>query len=313
MKSLNPGARTVIKQCMNIQKNESVLIITDKEMPKKIPKVLFEEVKKVTKNVVLKYIRVLERSGDEPPEEIAELMKSPDVLLIPTTKSLSHTKARREACKNGVRVASMPSVPVSSFVNGGLRADYNEVKQKSLDMFNAIREKSKIHITSPNGTDLEMKVGDYIWDVDEGLYHKPGDFGNLPAGEVCTAPNKCSSNGLLVVDKMGHFGENIEITVKNGYAIKINGSPLLKKTIIGLGKDGRNIAELGIGTNPNAKVIGVTLEDEKVYGTVHVALGNNVSWGGDCDVNFHDDGIILNPTLKVDGEVLIKDGKWTIQ
>ena len=239
-------------------------------------------------------------------------MKTPDVLFLITSKSLSHTKARREACQQGVRVASMPAVPISSFVNGGLTADYDHVKKNCQKMFNAIKGKTNIHLTSPNGTDVTLKLGQYRLDMDDGLYHKPGYWGNLPAGEVCTAPNKCSTNGLLVVDKMGRFGENIRITIKNGYAIRIEGSRELKSTVLKLGKDARNIAELGIGTNPKARVIGVTLEDEKVYGTVHMALGNNAGWGGDCDVTFHDDGIVLKSTLEVDGEVLIRDGKWLI-
>ncbi len=310
--NLTHGAKTAVKQCMNIQSNESVLIITDNDMPRQITGSLFQQSRKITKSTVVKKMKTLDRSGQEPPEEIAKLMQQPDVLFLVTSKSLSHTQARRTASQKEVRIASMPTVPVSSFVDGGLTADYNQVKKNCERMFNAIKEKKNIHLTSPNGTDVELKIGQYKLDKDDGIYHEPGSFGNLPAGEVCTAPNKCSTNGKLVLDKMGRFGENIKITIKNGYAIKIQGSPELKSTVIKLGKDGRNVAEIGIGANPKAKVIGVTLEDEKVYGTVHMALGNNASWGGDVDVQFHDDGIILKPTLKVDGEVLIKDGKWAI-
>jgi len=111
---------------------------------------------------------------------------------------------------------------------------------------------------------------------------------------------------------MEEYGENIKVTIKNGYAIRIENSLELRSIVNRLGKDGRNIAEIGIGTNLKAKVIGNVLEDEKVYGTVHVALGNNASYGGDCSVAFHEDGIILKPTLEADGKILIKDGKWMI-
>lgn len=312
MQSLESGARIAVKQCMNIQSNESVLIITDKNMPKQIANALFQASIKITKNTVIKQIQLLERSGQEPLKEIAELMKTPDILFLVTSKSLTHTKARRKASEEGVRIASMPRVPVSSFIDGGLTADYNQVNENCERMFNAIKDKTDIHLTSPNGTNVELKIGQSKLDKDNGLYHDPGSFGNLPAGEVCTAPNKCSANGILVVDKMGEYGDNIKITIKNGYAIKIENSQKLKSTVISLGKDGRNIAEIGIGANPKAKIIGVTLEDEKVYGTVHIALGNNATWGGDCNVPFHDDGIVLKPTLKADGETLIKDGKWLI-
>ncbi|MBD3155947.1 MAG: aminopeptidase [Candidatus Aenigmarchaeota archaeon] len=309
---LSKGARIAVRQCMNVQSDESVLIITDKGIAKEIPKALFEQSKKITKNVVLKEMIPLERDGQEPPVEISEMMKTPDVLFLVTSRSLSHTDARRNTRKYGVRVASMPKIPISTFVDGGLTADYKEVKENCEKMFDLIKDKESIHLTSENGTDVRLKIGQYILDKDDGIYHKPGSFGNLPGGEVCTAPNKCSTDGVLVIDKMGKYGENIKITIKNGYAIKIEGSDTLKKTVLSLGKDGRNIAEIGIGTNPKAKVIGVILEDEKVYGTVHMALGNNASWGGDCKVSFHDDGIVLKPTLEADGEMLIKDGKWMI-
>jgi len=297
---------------MNVQPGESVLIITDKNMPKDITKVLYEESRKITKNVILKEIPPLDRDGQEPSKEVADLMKQPNVLFLVTSRSLTHTKARREACKSGVRVASMPKVPISSLVDGGLTADYRKVRENCLKMLEALKEKTNIHLTSLNGTDLKMQIGQYKIDIDDGLYHEPGSFGNLPAGEVDTAPNSYSTNGILVIDKMGEYGEGIKITIKNGYAIKIEGSDKLKKTVINLGKDSRNIAELGIGTNPKAKIIGNILEDEKVYGTVHVALGNNVSYGGLCDVPFHDDGIIIRPTLKADDKILIKDGVWQI-
>jgi len=240
------------------------------------------------------------------------LMKSPNVLFLVTSKSLSHTNARMNASKSGVRIASMPNIPISSFIDGGLIANYRKVNDNCKRMFDEIKDKKNIHLTSLNGTDLKMKIGQYRLDIDDGFYHELGDFGNLPAGEVDTSPDKYSSNGILVVDKMGEYGDNIKITIKNGFAIKIENSDKLKSEVIRLGMHSRNIAEIGIGTNPKAKIIGNTLEDEKVYGTVHVALGNNKTYGGDSDIGFHVDGIILNPTLKVDEKFLIKGGKWVI-
>jgi len=126
-----------------------------------------------------------------------------------------------------------------------------------------------------------------------------------------TAPVEGTAQGIVVVDKMAYYGDDIKWTVKNGFAERIEGSELLEKVVNEIGNNARNIAEIGIGTNTNAKIIGNILEDEKVFGTVHVALGNNISFGGNVDVPLHVDGIILKPTLEADGEILIKDGKWT--
>ncbi len=57
------------------------------------------------------------------------------------------------------------------------------------------------------------------------------------------------------------------------------------------------LAELGIGTNDRARVTGVILEDEKIYGTVHIALGSNDTFGGTVAAGIHVDGIITRPRL----------------
>ena len=75
------------------------------------------------------------------------------------------------------------------------------------------------------------------------------------------------------------------------------------------GPEARNVAELGVGTNDCARITGTILEDEKILGTVHVAFGNNASMGGTVKVPFHLDGVIRAPTLVVDGEVLLEDGR----
>ena len=79
-----------------------------------------------------------------------------------------------------------------------------------------------------------------------------------------------------------------------------------------VGKKARNIAEFGIGTNDSARLSGILLEDEKVMGTVHLALGNNVTMGGSVNVPMHVDGVIKKPTVYLDGKLLMDKGKLLI-
>jgi leucyl aminopeptidase (aminopeptidase T) len=311
MKNLMIGAKIAVKQCMNVKKGEKILIITDRNMPKELSEALMDAVGETGAQCVLKFMEPLRVNGQEPPEEIADLMKTPDALFLVTSRSLSHTKARRDASKAGVRIASMPKVPVFSFTEGGLTADYRVVKELTERMSEKLKDSKTIKITSDNGTNFTTSIEGREFFKDDGMIHKKGNFNNLPAGEVATAPVERTSQGVLVIDKMAYYGDNIKWTVKDGYAEKIERSEILEKAVNEIGHDARNIAEIGIGTNPKAGIIGNMLEDEKVFGTVHVALGNSLSMGGKVDVPFHVDGIILKPTLEVDGEVLIKDGKWT--
>ncbi|MDI6826577.1 MAG: aminopeptidase [Candidatus Aenigmarchaeota archaeon] len=310
MNSLMKGARMAVKEYMNIKPKESVIIITDNKMPRELSDALFKAVKELGASCTLKLMEPLKRNGQEPPEEIAELMKKPDALFLLTYKSLSHTKARRDASKAGVRIASMPGVTEFSFTEGGLTANCRTVKELTEKMYEKVQNSKTVRITSENGTDFTAGVEGREWKKDDGIIHEKGKFGNLPAGEICVAPVEGTSSGVIIIDRMADYGNRVKYTVKDGFARKIEGSELLEKEVDRLGLKARNIAEIGIGTNPNAKIIGNVLEDEKVFGTIHVALGDNLSFAGNINVPLHVDGIILNPTLEVDGKILIKDGKW---
>jgi leucyl aminopeptidase (aminopeptidase T) len=157
---------------------------------------------------------------------------------------------------------------------------------------------------------------------DIGLIHKPGDFGNLPAGEAALAPVEGSTSGTLVIDNMVDTAMGLSITqplkvaVKDGRARSFVGpdAAKLKSILEAADKNAYNIAELGIGTNPKARLIGNLLEDEKVLGTVHIAVGDNTSFtGGHTRSNIHLDGILLQPTVKIDKRLLMQNGKLLVK
>ena len=71
--------------------------------------------------------------------------------------------------------------------------------------------------------------------------------------------------------------------------------------------------EFGIGMNPASKIIGNVLEDEKKLGTVHVAFGDNSTFGGNVKCGIHIDGIILKPTVVINDEkTILEKGELTV-
>nr|NIN00593.1 aminopeptidase [candidate division Zixibacteria bacterium] len=153
--------------------------------------------------------------------------------------------------------------------------------------------------------------------ADTGLVHNPGDFSNLPAGEAYIAPVEGTADGIIVVDgaMVGKVKRPVRIVVKDGYATQITGDKSaeeLEEILEPFGQPGRNVAELGIGTNDKAKIVGSVLEDEKVMGTVHMALGDNKSMGGNVSVQSHLDGILLRPTLWIDDRIIMENGQLKI-
>ena len=166
-----------------------------------------------------------------------------------------------------------------------------------------------------------MSLGGREGHADTGILHEPGSFGNLPAGEAYIAPMEGTVEGIMVVDgampPMGLLDEPITIVVEKGFATEITGgegAQMLLDAVAPHGQDALNIAELGIGTNEAAgsPLTGNTLEDEKALGTVHFALGDSASIGGKVNVASHIDGIILNPTLEIDGKTILEHGKLLI-
>jgi leucyl aminopeptidase (aminopeptidase T) len=170
-------------------------------------------------------------------------------------------------------------------------------------------------ITSPLGSDLTFSIEGRTGEPDTGLYHAPGAFGNLPAGEAYLAPVEGTAEGKLVVDAsmagLGVLSSPITLVFKKGRVVSVDGpgADQLRANWAAAGEGADWVAELGVGTNDAATITGKVLEDEKVYGTVHVALGNNAHFGGTNNVPYHADGVITHPTLEIDGRPIITNGQ----
>ncbi len=140
----------------------------------------------------------------------------------------------------------------------------------------------------------------------------------LPAGEGYIAPLETIGDGTIVFDGSlagyGLLASPVRITVKGGRAVDAeNGAGnWLLETLDAGGEYGRSLAELGIGTNPAAILTGNVLEDEKVIGTAHLAFGTSAGIGGVNAAGVHIDGILLRPTVELDGERVLDDGHLVV-
>jgi leucyl aminopeptidase (aminopeptidase T) len=293
---------------MKVERSETLLIVADDCTPELITHALLNAGYRLAGETLLMHMKPRSMHGEEPPAPVSAAMKTADVILAPTTKSLTHTRARREASKAGARIATMPGVTEEMFLHGGMLADYQQIQKRAEALLSQLEGTAELRITTPLGTDITLDVATYPWRADTGICHNRGEYTNLPAGEVFVAPG--DANGVFVVDaSMGGIGkleEPLRITVENRRAVAIEGrnAEQLTQLLNPFGPKAYNIAEVGIGLNPESKVIGVVLEDEKVAGTVHIALGNSISFGGDVDVELHLDGVLTNYTLYVDGNPL---------
>jgi leucyl aminopeptidase (aminopeptidase T) len=303
---------------MGLQKNEKVLIVTDEPM-RNLAYALWQVTKDLGNEVLFVEMLPLKSNGEEPPPEVSALMKIADVVLCPTSKSLTHTDARRSASDRGIRIATLPNVTEEIMIRC-MNADYNRIAERTFKLCALLEKTEIIRVKAPRGTDITLPIKGRKAFASSGLFREKGQWGNLPTGEAYLAPLETQSNGVVVVDgsmaSIGIVKEPIRIVVKDGYASEITGGDEAKKLVALLephGKDARTVAEFGIGTNDKAILSGKIIEDEKVMGTIHIAFGDNKSMGGSVRVASHLDGLIKDPTVWFDDVVIMKDGRFTVE
>ncbi|WP_341300139.1 aminopeptidase [Lysinibacillus sp. FSL H8-0500] len=307
MQHLYDIALNILKGNLNVQASESLLILTDSHK-QDIAKIFYEAGLSITANTMLMVMPLLEKSGQEPIHPVSELMANADVALCITSHSLTHTLARKNACEKGGRVATMPGVTMEMLEQGALHADAQEIEamvEKYVHLLDAAKD---IRIVK-DGYELTFSVENRLGIRSTGVIRQAGEHGNIPSGESYVAPIETSANGEILVDgsiaNIGVLKEPLLLKIRNGRleeAIGSDGPQLL--ALLGEG-NGRIIAEFGIGANKSAILCGNVLEDEKVYGTIHIAFGSNVPFGGANAADVHIDCVVKSPIVYFDGQQVL--------
>jgi len=300
---------------MAAKPGESILVVTD-TLKKSIGEVLFNKALEFGLDAMLMVMEPTGVSGAEPPEAVAEAMKRCDIVLCPTEHSLTHTHAREAACAAGARIATMPGISGEMFSQGAITADYREVAALS-DRIAQMLDRAREARIEKEGASLTLSIKGRRAVSSRGLFHARGSWGNLPTGEAYIAPVEGTANGDIIIDGsiagLGVLKAPLKVRVENGLAVSFSGPDAGRmEKLLGEREEARNLGELGIGTNPKARLIGNVLEDEKVYGTVHVAFGSNDTFGGRVQAGIHIDSIILNPRLYLDDRLVVDDGKIVV-
>jgi aminopeptidase len=200
-----------------------------------------------------------------------------------------------------------------------LDVDYDELRRKAdagAALFEGARE---VRVTSPRGTDVTGGVAGRPIDKDVGVLGEITNLANLPAGEICLAPLEDRADGTVVFDLAfwdGRRVEDFEVRFERGVAHPVRAAreyEFAAGVIAASDAGARVVGELGIGLNPGVGApTGYTLTDEKILGTVHLALGDNRMLGGVNDSILHWDMMVLEPTLEIDGRTLLERGEWKL-
>ncbi len=220
-----------------------------------------------------------------------------------------------------------PSVTVDTFVRT-VPVDYAQMSRDARKMQRALTNADRLRISAPGGTDIEFGLRGRTAFLDDGNFRKPGKGGNIPAGEAYISPALYDGAGTLVFDGSlavadggGAFVPRKPVTceVEGGLVTHVSGGAGVERfeKSLRLGqkaaqkmkgvkgwsarriaqweRNARHLGELGIGLNPAARITGNMLEDEKILGTCHIAIGAN--YDHDADAFIHLDCIVKAPTI----------------
>lgn len=309
---LKSAASSILASSLALKEDEKFLVVTDPDR-RRIGEALFEAGVELGAEAALAVMLAREANGEEPPGHVAAAMAAADVVVVPTTHSLTHTRARLQAVERGARVATMPGITEDMFREGAITADYAEVEQLTKRVAAALDSaREAIVVTGSHRLRMSVKGRNAV--PSTGVYREPGHSGNLPSGEAFLAPLEGTAEGELVVDGsiagVGTLSEPVLLEISEGrlaFASGPDGERLL--SLLDRSGEGRNVAELGIGTNDRARLTGVTLEDEKIYGTIHIALGSNDTFGGTIAAGVHLDAVVLEPELYLDDRLVVGQGR----
>ena len=308
------GAKTIMDNCVSLKAGEVVLIVTDM-MQENIAKVLAAAATERGAEVIVSVMKPRKKAGEEPPKLIAESMKHADVVLIPVSYSVTHTYAVKEAAQNGARILVLTDFTEEMLIRGGIEADFKAIKPVCKAIADAFAQGSKVHLTSPGGTDLWLDItgrrGNALYCVVE-----PGEFSTIPTVEANASPVEGSAHGRIVADAsipylgIGVLNEPVVVEVENGFITSISGgkqAEVLKKDLESHNdRNCFNIAELGLGLNPKCRLCGIMLEDEGVIGPAHIGIGTSITLGGTVKAPTHYDLLMWNPRIEVDGKVIFE-------
>ena len=307
----------LLNTCARCQKEEKILIVTD---PKSLPvaMALWEDAAEYP-NKSLVMMPTQTTHGQEPTALVRAAMMEADVIFRVTSFSISNTEARRAACANGARDINCADYDMRMLSEGGLITDFEAL----VPLVNRTAERlrgSEIEITTACGSHFTARVDGRVPIAANALSWKPGDVCFPPDVECAIGAINGTGEGVVYIDGsvphplLGPIQEPIRVEFRKSKIVDISGGKEAEalKEVLASANDPEHayyMGEIGLGMNPACSLNGRMLEDEGCAGTIHFGIGDDRSFGGNNVCAQHIDLIFKAPTIKVDGKLVMRDGK----
>ena len=313
---LTPGAQRLVRVNGRVRPGEIVVVVTDPTMGRYADAVA-AAAREAGAAVTVCVISMRDQDGQEPPPPVARAMAQAAVIFSPVRISITHTRAMRAALEAGARVCMMTAYTDAIMTSPALlETDFAAQADVCRRLGAAFTEGRHVRLTSPRGTDLRFGIEDRVANVLTNI-PEPGELAPVPDIEVNVVPITGSAEGTLIFDasvpylRIGLLEEPIVCTVREGIIVEMTGgaqADFLREHLESFGDASCfNVAELGVGLNPNARLTGEMLEDEGVMGTIHIGIGTSHTLGGEIVAPTHYDLLMWEPTIAVDGRIVYRD------
>jgi leucyl aminopeptidase (aminopeptidase T) len=327
---LTPGARNAIRVCLRVQPHEKVTLIADNDS-REIAASLAAELRDLGAPF---RAWLLEEHTARPmramPQPILDDLASSQVSIYAVHAQEGELRTRMQMTdvvnRHRIRHAHMVNITRQIMLDG-MRADFARVDALSQQVFDIASSARSIRARTPAGTDLLAEMNpEFRWLKTSGII-SPEKWGNLPGGEVFTAPGNVS--GTFVIDGVvgdylcAKYGDLRETPL----TIRVHHNRLREAHCTNRAledefwaythtdENSDRVGEFAIGTNIAVRdVIGNILQDEKIPG-VHIAFGNPYGehTGADWTSSTHIDVVGTNFDIWADDRPIMRSGHFLLE
>lgn len=315
------GARRLVGVCTHVRPDEAVLVVIDRATDPIISEALSRAAEEAGATCTVLEVEKAKTDSGEPPRDVAKALKHADVVFAAVNVSMTHTHAVRAACERGARVAALTQWVPEMLLGGGIDADFPAIEPRVLRVAKVFDEGSTVRVTTAAGTDMTLNIRGRV-----GTPHaktgviRPGQFHPIP--DIEAPVSLVSGSGTIVCDAsipylgIGVLESPVRLTVEDGAVTSIEGGwaaervkaawdELADPTVY-------NLAELGVGMNPECRLTGRMLDDEGVATTCHFGIGTSDTLGGVVKAPCHFDFVLHDPTIVVDDFTLMMEGSLLV-
>ncbi|MDT3701137.1 MAG: aminopeptidase [Thermincola sp.] len=310
---------------INAKPGDKVLIITDTRIEPEVWTAMAAAANELGIEPSVAIMNPRMSHGYNPTTPIVNAARDPELNLIiyMTSTAMAHTTLSEEIIQSGKAFILMEEVTTDMLLQGGpAYADYTAMGILGNKVADLFTKGSRVRVQSDLGTDLTASIigrpGRNVAGKVPIMSESGGGGCAFPDGEVHVCPVEGTGEGVIVFDttahSVGRLKEPIRLTVEKGMVTKIEGgleAEIWRQTFNKYGDpNSYNCpAEIAIGTNPNVQVTGSMRTDKKLYGATHIGVGDSIVIGGTCKAKLRLEGVIRQPKITVDDQVVAEGGK----